>query len=101
MKRDVDLTSKPSSTTEPPRSAEMSTYARSRDMRSPIDSPAAQCRGCAEGTVLGASHELNTTRVMDPSSREQRGQAQVTPRHPICEEIDQLAQKLDRHRSVS
>ena len=37
MARDVDLTSKPCSTTEPPRSAEMSTYARSRDMRSSID----------------------------------------------------------------
>ena len=37
MEWDVDLTSKPSSTTEPPRSAEMSTYARSRDLRSPID----------------------------------------------------------------
>ena len=46
MKPDVDLTSKLSSTTEPPRSAEMSTYARSRDMRSPIDRLAGQCCGC-------------------------------------------------------
>jgi hypothetical protein len=63
------LTSKPSSMTAPPRSAEMSTYARSRDMRSLIDNGVAQGReieGLADSTIRWHSaYSVNNRRPPD------------------------------------
>src|SRR5215469_10064015 len=79
MARDVVLTSKLSSTMELLRSAEMSTCARSRDMRYPIDSPGSGAadaerggeRSCRSNRAAGPcfhqapAHRIGPRQVLD------------------------------------